>query len=130
MRAGMPKEHDRAGLSHERVTKTESRTTRCENYRSQPVSITLHCTLAHDLNNDLAIILGECDLLEDGVNQKFPRATRLANIRTTARRMANRLATRPCPVDNGGLPQPAQARNECTDLANLDGGTPGATVGS
>lgn len=55
------------------------------------------CSLAHDLINDVAIIMGECDLLADSMTDRVG-AERLGVIRTAARRMADRIAHRPCPV--------------------------------
>lgn len=55
------------------------------------------CPLIHDLINDLAIILGECELLEGNLPDSIA-TDRLNVIRTAARRMAARIATRPCPV--------------------------------
>lgn len=55
------------------------------------------CSLAHDLINDLAIIVGECDLLDDSLPEG-DGAQRLKIIRATARRMADRIAYHPCPA--------------------------------
>lgn len=60
------------------------------------------CSLAHDLLNDLAIIVGECDLL-DGCVPKGEATDRLRIIRAAARRMAERIASRPCPAKTEGL---------------------------
>jgi len=55
------------------------------------------CTLAHELNNDLAIIIGECDLLVDILAGEAALA-RLKIVRTTACKAANRISTCSCPV--------------------------------
>jgi len=53
------------------------------------------CPLAHNLINDLTIIVGECDLLDDSFREGV-EAERLQIIRAAARRMADRIAFRPC----------------------------------
>lgn len=55
------------------------------------------CSLTHDLINDLAIIMGECDLL-DGSLPEGVATQRLQVIRAATRRMAERIAYRPCPL--------------------------------
>ncbi len=50
-------------------------------------------TLTHDLNNELGIILGECDLLESTLKKKeADTSARLETIRTAVRRMADRIS--------------------------------------
>ena len=56
------------------------------------------CTLAHELNNDLAIIIGECDLLVDILAGEVAALARLKIVRTTACKAASRIFTRSCPV--------------------------------
>lgn len=56
------------------------------------------CTLAHELNNDLAIIIGECDLLVDKLAGEAAALARLKIVRTTACQAANRISTCPCPI--------------------------------
>jgi hypothetical protein len=53
-------------------------------------------TLAHDLNNDLTIIVGECDLLAEMLTDEAARA-RMTKIRSVAMRMAERIENRACP---------------------------------
>jgi hypothetical protein len=60
--------------------------------------IAQHCTLAHELNNDLGVIIGECDLLVDILAGEAAALARLKIVRTTACQMANMISTRPCPV--------------------------------
>jgi hypothetical protein len=56
-------------------------------------------TLAHDLNNDLSIILAECDLLESTPQEKeTATSTRLKAIRTAASHMADRISACPWPA--------------------------------
>jgi hypothetical protein len=64
------------------------------------------CSLAHDLNNCLAIVIGECELLADLMPPSTEATTRLKAISLTARRMAHELRVRTCPSptlrQNGG----------------------------
>lgn len=53
-------------------------------------------TLAHDLNNDLTIIIGECDLLAEILTDESAQA-RMTKIRSIAVRMAERIENRACP---------------------------------
>lgn len=62
------------------------------------------CTLAHELNNDLAIIIGECELLADILAGDAAALARLKIVRTTVLQMANRISTRPCPIEVEPLP--------------------------
>jgi hypothetical protein len=56
------------------------------------------CTLAHDLNNDLAIIVGDCDLLAELLKEQPICFARLKAIKASAMRMADRIETRSCPT--------------------------------
>ena len=53
---------------------------------------------AHDLNNGLAIISAECDLLEEILAEQTAAVERIKVIKTTARHMADRTAARPWPA--------------------------------
>jgi nitrogen-specific signal transduction histidine kinase len=53
-------------------------------------------TLAHELNNELAIIIGECELLEAMLEGDAASSARLKVIRMTACRIADTLS-RPRP---------------------------------
>lgn len=48
-------------------------------------------SLAHELNNDLCVIIGECDLLL-GISRETDVLARLEVIKTTAQRMADRIS--------------------------------------
>lgn len=62
------------------------------------------CKLAHDLNNKIAVILGCCDLIGDGIDPGSECAKRLGIIRETARDMARDLRLRSCrPVTNEAI---------------------------
>jgi hypothetical protein len=63
--------------------------------RNSPVAE--RCALAHELTNDLAIIIGDCDLLEDVFPAGSAALERLRKIKAVARRMAEQVATRSCP---------------------------------
>jgi hypothetical protein len=56
------------------------------------------CGLAHDLNNDVTVIIGECECLDDLVQGQTDVLARVQLIKSVARRMADRIYTRPCPV--------------------------------
>jgi hypothetical protein len=51
----------------------------------------------HELNNDLAIIVGECDLLSD-LLEKADAQARVRVIKTTANRIAEKISAHPSPV--------------------------------
>jgi hypothetical protein len=51
-----------------------------------------HPALAHDLNNDLAIMLAECDLLEILLAGDSAALARVKVIRTAAHKMADRIS--------------------------------------
>jgi nitrogen-specific signal transduction histidine kinase len=53
-------------------------------------------TLAHELNNDLGIIIAECELLEGTLKQEEASA-RVKAIRIAACRMADRISANPSP---------------------------------
>lgn len=60
------------------------------------------CALLHDLSNDLAVIVGDCDLL--GTEHLTQLAwERIRQIRATAMKMARMIATRPCPIADSGV---------------------------
>ena len=54
------------------------------------------CLLAHDLNNQLAVILGRLDILADRIAPGSDVASQLAIIRATARHMAEHIQTHQC----------------------------------
>jgi hypothetical protein len=54
-----------------------------------------NCRLAHDLNNKLAIVVGQCDLLMECVKDA-EHAMRLQAIRTAAQLMADSLKRHHC----------------------------------
>jgi hypothetical protein len=51
----------------------------------------------HGLNNDLSVIIGQCDMLEGALTQQSDAAARVQLIKTTAQHMADKLATRAWP---------------------------------
>jgi len=59
---------------------------------------TERCLLAHDLSNCVSIIVGECELLVNLISNNSEAMERVMVIAKTARRMANDLSTRPCPI--------------------------------
>jgi hypothetical protein len=59
------------------------------------------CLLAHDLNSDLHVILGRCDLLSDYLQPESEAAKHLRLIREAARHMAENIADRPCQIAPG-----------------------------
>lgn len=64
----------------------------------------LLCKLAHDLNNKIAVILGCCDLISDGIKPGSECAKRLRMIRETAQDMARELRFRSCrPIANEAI---------------------------
>jgi nitrogen-specific signal transduction histidine kinase len=56
------------------------------------------CMLAHDLNNCLSMIIGECELLAELISNNPEAMERVRIILQTARRMANDISTRQCPI--------------------------------
>ena len=56
------------------------------------------CMLAHDLNNCVGIIIGQCELLTDLISNNTEAIERVSVISQTARRMANDISARPCPI--------------------------------
>jgi len=59
---------------------------------------TERCLLAHDLNNDLNVILGRCELLGEFLQKDSEASKHLRLIQEAAYHMANRIAERPCHV--------------------------------
>jgi hypothetical protein len=53
---------------------------------------------AHELNNDSTIIVGECDLLANLLEEEPDALARVQVIKTTAIRMAERVSARPSPA--------------------------------
>jgi hypothetical protein len=49
-------------------------------------------TVVHDLNNDLGIVIAECDLLDCLLKKRSDTAARIRKIKTAARHMADRLS--------------------------------------
>lgn len=54
------------------------------------------CPLAHDLNNNISVILGRCELLGDVLQGNAAAKKHLRLIVEEARQMAARIAERPC----------------------------------
>ena len=62
----------------------------------------VRCAIIHDLSNDLAVIVGACDLV--GTEHLTQSAwERIRQIRATAMKMAKMIATRPCPIPETGV---------------------------
>jgi nitrogen-specific signal transduction histidine kinase len=61
-----------------------------------PATQSERCMLAHDLNNCVSIVVGECELLVNLISNNAEAMERVRIILRTARRMANDLSTRPC----------------------------------
>jgi nitrogen-specific signal transduction histidine kinase len=59
------------------------------------------CRLAHDLTNNLSVILGRCQLLEEVLRGNVEAEKHLRLIIEETRRMAERIATRPCNFSDG-----------------------------
>ena len=55
------------------------------------------CALIHDISNDLSVIVGDCDLLQ---SEQLTQSAweRIRQIRTTAMKIAKKIATNPCPL--------------------------------
>ena len=56
------------------------------------------CLLAHELNNDLTVIYGHCDLLSEVLEIDAEIAMHLRIIREAAGHMARNLVERSCPL--------------------------------
>jgi hypothetical protein len=54
--------------------------------------------LAHDLNNCVSMIIGECELLADLISSNREAMKRVVKISQTAYRMANDIRTRQCSI--------------------------------
>jgi hypothetical protein len=54
------------------------------------------CILAHDLVNNLSVIVGRCDLMLDAGQSDEQRAKHLSEIRDTAKLMADKLTHHQC----------------------------------
>lgn len=54
------------------------------------------CMLAHDLLNNLSVIVGSCDLLQDQENLENQSTQHVTRIRDTAKSMAERLNHHQC----------------------------------
>jgi hypothetical protein len=54
------------------------------------------CMLAHGLINDLSVIVGRCDLMEEQSELEAPAAVHLTQIRDVAKAMAEKLRTHQC----------------------------------
>jgi hypothetical protein len=54
------------------------------------------CLLAHDLINDLSVILGRCELLDELMAENADFAKHLRMLQEAATHMLNRIAERPC----------------------------------
>ncbi len=57
------------------------------------------CLLSHDLINQLAVIIGNCDLVSKEAPEGSERARRLSLIREVAKKMAKQLHQHECNVD-------------------------------
>lgn len=62
------------------------------------------CILAHDLNNKLSIIVGNCDLLAEEAKHNVQCAERLARIRDLALSMARQVNGHECRMVLGPTP--------------------------
>jgi signal transduction histidine kinase len=56
------------------------------------------CRLAHDLANNLAVILGNCEILLDGSGVSPEQSKRLQAIRDASRSMTQALRSHTCPI--------------------------------
>jgi hypothetical protein len=54
------------------------------------------CDLLHQILNELTIVQGECELIEDGKRVKASRGLKV--IRASVRRMTNLILNHSCPV--------------------------------
>ena len=57
------------------------------------------CTLAHDLFNKLAIIIGNCDLLREQTTLSPEMSERLRVIKNMAQAMSDQIQNHPCQID-------------------------------
>jgi hypothetical protein len=57
------------------------------------------CFLAHEHINKLAVIIGRCDLLQEGVEENSQLSSGLTKIRELAQVMADELKQHQCEVD-------------------------------
>ena len=77
----------------------------------QPVMSAPQCTLAHDLNNYLGVVIGRCELLLDHASKDAQVARHSSAILDAARKMANLIRGRTCEMRNlETLPTPTTRR--------------------
>ena len=62
----------------------------------RPVAASGGCLLAHDMNNKLTVILGNCEILSETVAEESDFGRALKQISGSARSMADRLCTHQC----------------------------------
>ncbi len=82
-----------------------------QKYTSSPGPRTAPCIVAHDLTNDLTIIIGQCDLLDERMVEGDATSERLKSIKAAAKRMAERIAARSCPECQVTTPAGAPTEN-------------------
>lgn len=95
----------RARLYAELSTVRHSETTKPGTFRvqvhdrviGQSVVSAPQCTLIHDLNNALGVVIGHCELLTDFVSKDPGASKHLSAILDAARKMANRIHRSVCP---------------------------------
>jgi hypothetical protein len=66
----------------------------------QPVISAPQCTLAHDLNNYLSVVIGRCELLVDQASKDAQVAWHSAVILDVARKMADLIRRSTCEMRN------------------------------
>jgi len=66
----------------------------------QPVMSAPQCTLAHDLNNYLGVVIGRCELLVDHAPKDAQAAKHSSAILDAARKMANLIRGSTCEMRN------------------------------
>jgi signal transduction histidine kinase len=59
------------------------------------------CLLAHDLINDLSVILGRCELLSELKTENADVARHLQMVQQAAKHMFTKIAERPCLLASG-----------------------------
>jgi hypothetical protein len=98
----------RAQLYAELSTVRHSETTKPGMFRvlvndrliGQPVMSTPRCTLAHDLNNYLGVVIGRCELLADHASKDAQVARHSSAILDAARKMADLIRGSTCKMSN------------------------------
>lgn len=62
-----------------------------------PVNPIVLCTLAHDLQNKLSVVIGQCDLLLENTNLADESKKRIQSIRNESGAMSKLIETSACP---------------------------------